>query len=305
LIVQSLTGLQQKLFFEFLCYNVTLLDFGGKMLSFKRVMLVFVLMFSLAEAAVLNGISIIVENEPITTAEIKALQHSMRISKSKATDLLIQNALQKSVSKDIHVSDDEIDAKIQQISAINKISIKKMQQILKKQGMKWYDYRQRVQTEIKKQKFYQSNIAPLIPIPGEDQLKLFYKKNRKIFKVPTKITMVEYSAGSIEELKAFASSKKLTKGIKSKTVTKNESQLTPQLFSMAISSPVGSYMQPMNAGDKFVMYKIKGKSGSKILPFDKARNGVIQAWKHKQRKQATEDYFKKLKTSANIVYVRK
>jgi len=262
-------------------------------------------MFSIAEARVLNGISIIVEDEPITTAEITAVQKSMRISKQKAIDLLIQSSLQKSVSKDVHISDDEIDAKIQQISAINKISIKKMQQILKKQGMKWYDYRQRVKTEIKKQKFYQRNIAPLIPIPGEDQLKLFYKKNRKLFRVPTTISMVEYSAKSMEELKAFASTKKISKGIKSRTVSKREKDLTPQLFSMAISSPTGKFMQPMNAGDKFIMYKIKGKSGSKILSYEKARNGVIQAWKHKQRKQATEDYFKKLKTSANIVYVRK
>lgn len=267
-------------------------------------MLVFAVLFSLSEARVLNGISIIVEDEPITTAEINAVQQSMRISKQKATDFLIENALQKSVSKDIHVSDDEIDAKIRQISEINKISIQKMQQILKKQGMKWYDYRQRVKTEMKKQKFYQSNIAPLIPIPGEDQLKLFYKKNRKLFKVPTAITMVEYSAKTIEELKAFASTKKLSKGIKSRTVTKREKDLTPALYSMAISAPKGTMMQPMNAGDKFIMYKIKGKSGSKILGYDKARNGVIQAWKHKQRKEATKDYFEKLKTSANIVYVR-
>jgi len=274
------------------------------MFNLGRMVMVLMLMLSLSEAQVVNGISIIVEDEPITTAEIQAIQRSMKISKKKAIDLLIQSSLQKSVSKNVVVSDDEIDAKIQQISAINKISIKKMQQILKKQGMKWYDYRQRVQTEIKKQKFYQSNIAPLIPIPGEDQLKLFYKKNRKLFKVPTAVTMVEYSAQSIDELKAFASTKKLTKGIKSQTVTKREKDLTPQLFSMAVSSPEGSFMQPMNAGDRAIMYKIKSKSGSKILDYEKARNGVIQAWKHKQRKQATEDYFKKLKTSANIVYVR-
>ena len=274
------------------------------MFNVKRMIWVLVLMCGFAEAKVLNGIGIIVEDEPITTAEIRAVQQSMRISKQKAIDLLIQSSLQKSVSKDIHVSDDEIDGKIEQISAINKISIKKMQQILKKQGMKWYDYRQRVKTEIKKQKFYQSNIAPLIPIPGEDQLKLFYKKNKKLFKVPTSITMTEYSAASMSQLKSFASTKKMTQGIRSRTVTKRERDLTPQLFSMAISTPVGGFLQPMNAGNQFVMYKIKSKSGAKILDYEKARNGVIQAWKHKQRKQATEDYFKKLKTSANIVYVR-
>ncbi|KIM10024.1 MAG: hypothetical protein KU38_08280 [Sulfurovum sp. FS08-3] len=266
--------------------------------------MVLALALSVAQAEVVNGISIIVEDQPITSAEITGVQRAMRLSKKEATDFLIQRALQESVSKDIHVSDDEIDAQIQQISAMNKISIKKMQEILQKQGMKWYDYRQRVQTEIKKQKFYTDNIAPLIPIPGEDQLKLFYKKNTKLFKVPTAITMIEYSAPTIEELKAFASTKKLTQGIKSQTVTKKEKDLTPELFSMAISAPNDAFLQPMNAGNKFVMYKIKSKSGSQILNYEKARNGVIQAWKHNQRKQATQDYFEKLKTSANVVYVR-
>jgi len=274
------------------------------MFSFKNVTVLLALMLSLAQAEVVNGISIIVEDQPITTAEITGVQRAMRLSKKEATDFLIQRALQESVSKDIQVSDDEIDAQIQQISAMNKITIKKMQQILEKQGMKWYDYRQRVQTEIKKQKFYTNNIAPLIPIPGEDQLKLFYKKNTKLFKVPTAITMIEYTAATLDELKAFASSKKLTKGIKSATVTKREKDLTPELFSMAISAPNDAFLQPINAGDKFVMYKIKSKSGSQILGYEKARNGVIQAWKHNQRKQATQDYFEKLRTSANVVYVR-
>ena len=170
------------------------------MFDLKKIIVIFILIFSFGKARVLDGVSIIVEDEPITTAEIKAIQYKMRVSKKKAIDILIQNSLQKSVSKNILVSEDEINAKIEQIASINKISIKKMQKILKKQGMKWYDYRQRIKTEIKKQKFYQTNIAPLIPIPGDDQLKLFYKKNKKLFKIPTHINAIEYSAKDIEHI---------------------------------------------------------------------------------------------------------
>ncbi|SHO80427.1 Possible periplasmic protein [hydrothermal vent metagenome] len=272
------------------------------MFNFKNITLAFLLIFSFSEAKVLNGVSIIVEDEPITTAEIQAVQHRMRISKKKAIDILIQSSLQKSVSKDINVGEDEINAKIAQIASINKLTIKKMQSILKKQGMKWYDYRQRIKTEMKKQKFYQTNIAPLIPIPGDDQLKLFYKKNRKLFKMPTRVTMIEYSAKDIDTLKHFIADKRFKKGISQRSVTKTTKD--GELFDRVVRTPIGAYTKPINAGDRYIVYKIKSKQGSKILPYDKVKNGVIRAWKYKQREKATKDYFKKLRTSAIIEYVR-
>ena len=49
-----------------------------------------------SQAKMLDAIAIIVEGVPITTAEIRAIQTQMSISKQKATSLLIQDRLQKS-----------------------------------------------------------------------------------------------------------------------------------------------------------------------------------------------------------------
>ncbi len=272
------------------------------MFDLKKIIVALLLIFSFSEAKVLNGVSIIVEDEPITTAEIKAIQHRMRVSKKKAIDILIQSSLQKSVSKDIVVAEDEINAKIEQIASMNKLTIKKMQTILKKQGMKWYDYRQRIKTEMKKQKFYQTNIAPLIPIPGDDQLKLFYKKNRKLFKMPTRVEMVEYSAKELDTIKNFLADKRFKKGIRTKNVTKTTKD--KGLFDTVVRTPIGAFTKPINAGDRYIVYKIKSKQGAKILPYSKVKNGVIRAWKHNQRAKATKDYFQKLRTSAIIEYIR-
>jgi len=272
------------------------------MFNLKKIILALILIFSFSEGKVLNGVSIIVEDEPITTAEINAIQHRMKVSKKKAIDILIQSSLQKSVSKDIVISEDEINAKIEQIASMNKLTIKKMQIILKKQGMKWYDYRQRIKTEMKKQKFYQRNIAPLIPIPNDDQLKLFYKKNRKLFKMPTRVSMIEYSAKDIDTIKHFMADKRFKKGISSKNVIKTTKD--GALFDTVVRTPIGAFTKPINAGDRYIVYKIKSKQGAKILPYNKVKNGVIRAWKHNQRAEATKDYFKKLRTSAIIEYIR-
>jgi hypothetical protein len=274
------------------------------MSNLKKIVITLTILFSLSEAKVLNSVAIIVEDEAITTAEIKATQDNMKISKQKAIDLLIQNSLQKSVSNEVKISEDEIDSKLEQIASINKLTIKKMQKILKKQGMKWYDYRQRIKTEMKKQKFYQINIAPLIPIPGEDQLKLFYKKNKKLFKLPTEIATIEISAKTEDRLQKFFKNNKNQKGITIKEVTHKSSSTEKGLFSMLTSTPINKITKPINTGNKYVTYLIKAKKGIKYLSYKKAKNGVVRAWQEKQRKKATDDYFKKLRTSANIEYIR-
>jgi len=274
------------------------------MSNLKKIVITLTLLLSFGESKILNGVAIIVEDEAITTAEIKSTQQSMKISKQKAIDLLIQNSLQKSVSNEVKISEDEIDSKLEQIATINKLTIKKMQTILKKQGMKWYDYRQRIKTEMKKQKFYQTNIAPLIPIPGEDQLKLFYKKNKKLFKLPTQIVTIEISAKTEDRLKKFFKNNRDLKGIKTKEVTHKGSSTEAGLFSMLTSTPINQVTKPINAGNRYLTYLVKEKKGTKYLSYKKAKNGVIRAWKHKQRKKATDDYFKKLRTSANIEYIR-
>jgi len=274
------------------------------MSNLKKIVITLTILFSLSEAKVLNSVAIIVEDEAITTAEIKATQDSMKISKQKAIDLLIQSSLQKSVSNEVRISEDEIDSKIEQIASVNKLSIKKMQKILKKQGMKWYDYRQRIKTEMKKQKFYQVNIAPLVPTPGKDQLKLFYKKNKKLFKFPTRIVTIEISAKTESRLQKFFKNNKDREGITIKEVTHKSSSTEKGLFSMLTSTPINKITKPINTGNKYVTYLIKAKEGIKYLSYKKAKNGVLRAWQDEQRKKATDDYFKKLRTSANIEYIR-
>ena len=46
-------------------------------------------------AKMMDGIALIVEGEVVTLAEIRALRTQLGISKTKATDLLIQDRLQK------------------------------------------------------------------------------------------------------------------------------------------------------------------------------------------------------------------
>jgi hypothetical protein len=270
----------------------------------KSIVFVLLLLLSFAHGRMVDGIAMVVEGEPVTMQEIRALQSRAHISKQQAIDLLIQDRLQKSAMKEISIPENEIDQEISRIAQQNGLTIPKMQQLLKKQGTSWSRYRESIRTALKQRKFFRETVAKNIPEPTEDELKLFYEHHKQEFNIPSSISVTEYTAPTEEKIKGFLKTSN-TKGIRSKRVTKRTKGMNSALLGMLLQTPNGSYTTPLNAGDHWVVYKVHSKSGRVQMPFDAARGAVAARWRQQQQGQAVKDYFKKMKTEANIQYLRK
>lgn len=266
-------------------------------------LVLFFTLLSLTNAKMVDGIALIVEGEPITTAEIRAIRTNLRLSKDKAIDLLIQDRLQKIAMKDIVVTEEEVDSKIAQIAKENHIGIPKMQKILKQQGTPWVTYRQSVTEGLRKAHFYQEVVIASIPEPSEDELKLYYKEHQRDFKVPKRISMIEYSAKTKKALESFLKTHKAT-GIHKQKMDKKTSDLGLEMLSMFLQTPKNSYTKILNAGDKYIVYKITATYGKRIMPFEMAQTAAIAKWKQAQQAQALNDYFRKLRDRSNIQTLR-
>ncbi|MDQ7084600.1 MAG: peptidylprolyl isomerase [Sulfurovum sp.] len=270
----------------------------------KFVLFILIAFLSLAEARVIDGIALIVEGEPITTAEIRAIQTQMRVSKSKATSLLIQDRLQKSAMNDIQIDEKVIDAKVADIASQNNITVSKMQKVLKKQGTSWNKYRSNIRDALKKKKFFQTNIRQSIPEPTQDELKIYYRNHKKEFVLPKSISLIEYSTPTMKAMKAFLQTKN-KKGVKHQRMKKNTKDLDATLLQSMLQTQNNSFTQPLNAGDRFISYKVLSKNGKTTMPFDTAQSAVTNKWKQQQQSKALKDYFEKLKTNADIEYIRR
>lgn len=269
----------------------------------KLVLLALITSLTFSYAKMVDGIAAVVEGEPVTTAEVRAVQEQMQISKQEAMDLLIQDRMQKSVMRDIVIDEKSIDAKIAGIAAQNNITIPKMQKILQEQGTSWTKYRSSIRDALKKEKFYQEKVVNAIPTPSEDELKLFYNTHKDEFILPETINMIEYSAKSEASMKNFLQTKN-TKGIQSHSVTKASKDLTPALLGTILQTQDGSFTRPFNAGDKYISYKVLSKQGEVTMPFEASQGAVAARWKQEQQSKALKDYFEKLKTNADIQILR-
>jgi parvulin-like peptidyl-prolyl isomerase len=274
------------------------------MLNFKKLIFTGLLtLITFSQAKMVNAIAMTVNGEPITTAEIRNIQQKARVTKQQAIDLLVQDRLQNVAMKKITVPESDIDLKISQIATQNNLTVSKMQKLLKAQGTSWTVYRKTVKDGIKKQKFYKSVVATSIPGPSEDELKLFYQNHKKLFVIPKSIKMVEYSSSSESKLKKFLQTKN-TSGIKSKSVTKSTSSINKALLGKILQTQNGSFTRPLNAGDKYITYKIISKSGQTNMSFESAKNAVAARWKQEQQGKVLKDYFEKMKTEADIRKIR-
>ena len=269
----------------------------------KLILLGFITLLTLTHAKMIDGIALIVEGEAVTTAEIRAVQQQLRISKEKAIDLLIQDRLQKAAMRDILISEDAVDGKIAQIAAQNNVTIPKMQKILKQRGTTWTKYRSSIKESLKKEKFYKEKVVATISAPSDDELKIFYRNHKKEFTIPSSISLTEYSASDEKTMKNFLRTKS-KKCIKSRSVTKKTKGLNSTLLSMLLRTQNGAYTQPLNAGDKYIVYKVKSKKGKVSMPFESAKGAVAARWRQQQQGKALKDYFEKMKTNADVQVIR-
>lgn len=270
----------------------------------KLIFLGLLTLLTFSHARIANAVALTVDGAAITTNEILKVQKKAGVSRQKAIDLLIQDRLQKEAMKNIKVSEETVDAKIAQIANLNNVSIPKMQKILKKQGTSWSKYRESIRQALKKERFFKEKVSRTIHSPSEEQLKLYYDTHKEAFVMPTSIRMTEYSAKSEKTLQNFLHTGS-TKGIKSTSVTKKTKGMNPAMLSMLLSTPNGRFTKPVNAGDKWVVFKINGKQGRKLLPFEEARNAVAGRWRQEQQSRALKEYFSKMKTEAKIHIIRK
>jgi len=269
----------------------------------KSILFLLLFIISLSHAKVMDAIAMIVEGEPVTTSEIRTLQQQAHLSKQQAVDLLIQDRLQKAAMKHIQVSEDEIDKEIARIAQQNGISVAKMQKVLKKQGIKWGKYRKSIREALKKRAFFKEKVAPTIPMPSDEELAQYYETHKEMFIVPATISVMEYAAPSEAKIKQFLRTKN-SKGIRSKRLKKSTHSMNPALLNTLLQTPVGSFTAPMNAGDRFIVYKILAKTGKRTMPFEAAKGAVAARWRQQQQTQAVKDYFQKMRTEANIKILR-
>jgi parvulin-like peptidyl-prolyl isomerase len=136
-----------------------------------------------ANATLIDAVSVVVDNEPITIYEIYALSKQFDIQTKEALNILIRQKLELSQIKTmgIQVSDYDVNQQINEIAAKNNLSVQAFYNVLKNEGITPDIYKAELKQKMQQEKLYQYVLSSKFQAVSEDELLLYYNKNQQEF----------------------------------------------------------------------------------------------------------------------------
>ncbi len=275
----------------------------------SKIFIVLFIISSFAKAGLVDAISVIINDEPITLYEIYKYSQKLKISKKEALQILIRQKLEDAQIKrfNITATDDEINNYIEKVATKNGMDIFKFYETLRTEGIDKNQYKKDIAVKIKRDKLYrrillQKNIKPA----NDKAAREYYEKNRNEFVATDEFKTTVYESKNKKSLQEIKNNPMMMpKDVKTEKRVFKSGKFSQKLESILNRTKTNEFTPILNFGDKFVMFYINKKEGVKEFPYDKVKNYIIAKLNSLQEKAAIDSYFDKIKSNADIKILRK
>ena len=260
-------------------------------------------------SAPIGGVAVLVKNSPITLFEV---QQEMKLSGTDAkqsADALIRKKLEQleASEKKITVSSTEIDEELSRMATQNNLSkeqfLNAMQSV---RGLSEKDLRGRVEESIKGQKLYSTIAFSKMAQPTADEEAEYYQLHLDEFSRPESFDVTTYISPSQEALSAkIADPMRHIEIIQSKEESIPYAKINPQLAQILNKTPIGSFTPILpNGKNGFMSFYIREKNNVITENLESVRPQISNAIIGEKRNQVLNDYFTRLRLSADIKMIR-
>ena len=273
----------------------------------KKLLISIIFALSTIYAGLIDGIAIIVNNEPITMIEILKVSKSLNISKKKAAELLIDERLQEAEIKKlgIVVDDFELENELEKFAKKRGLTLYELREILTQKGIDWEEYKSEFKKQLLKKKFFKKIAATKLTKPEEDEIYEYYKTHIDQFSVPKYVEVIKYISKDKRALqKIMKNPMAAVQGVQIGEEKVDVSTINPKLAYLLTDTKEGEFTPIIPFGKQFLTMYIKKKIDVKPLPFEEVKNAVLSKLLEEKREKAIKDYLAKLKVSAKIKVLR-
>ncbi|ACM92686.1 putative periplasmic protein [Nautilia profundicola AmH] len=267
----------------------------------KKILFVLSLIISL-HSEVIDKIIATVNNIPITSYEVDKLASSLKISKDKALQYLLdQKLIQSEIQKrGIDVDDFEIENAMEKIAKQNGLSLFEFKNILMQKGQ-YQQLRNKIKDDLLKEKLFNQIVQTKLKI-SQDELKNFYENNKDQFKIFSTVQVTKYTANNKKSLNEIKKNPLANANVKTETKVYSYNELPLGLLFLFKQTKVGEFTPIINDGLAYSMYYVARKDGSVYIPFEKVKNAIANKLAAQKREMILKDYFNKLKNRAYIKF---
>ncbi len=273
-----------------------------------KISMTIMLMTTFSYGGLVNAISVIINDQPITLYEIYKYSDKFHISTKESLNILIRQKLEDAQIKKLNISasDFEVENYIKKLATKNGISEFKFFEMLKSKNINEDAYKKDLRKKLQEEKLYRKIFSKKDIKIGEKDLKNYYKANKNQFVMAKKFLTVAYESPSKQALEKIRENPMLSiPNVKAKQVQLQSGKINQNLENLLNQTKSGEFTPALKMGNRYTMFYVKEKDGVTTLSFDKVKEYIYSKLSSQKEKSAIDDYFQKLKSTADVKVLRK
>ncbi|RLA69435.1 MAG: peptidyl-prolyl cis-trans isomerase [Epsilonproteobacteria bacterium] len=272
--------------------------------------LIFLLLISLTLMAnTINGIAILVKDEPITLYDIESEMQKKQKPLKEVTAFLIRQKLEEIEVKERHlnISSQEVYAEIEKLADQNKMTVMQLYEaVLNAQKMSEKEFKSAIKKKLLNQKLFNAIAFSHMEEPSEDEEEEYYRLHPEMFTHPESFSVRIYSATSQKRLQEKVDNPMFyAPDVKSEQATLKYATINPRLAELLIKTKVNSF-SPLLPGpnNTYMSFYMEEKSDATTQPLEEVRTQISNVIMGEKREQVLGDYFDRLRLNADIKIIR-
>ena len=267
------------------------------------------LLATLLNAAVYNGVAIVVKDKAITLLDIKNEMKTSKIDAKKAADILIRQKLEEVEidERKITVSSTEVYDDIKKMASRNNMNISDFYDAVRdSNGMSSTDFKAKMKQKLLSQKLYQAIAYSSLSEPSESEVEEYYEMHKENYKHPSAFTCIIYDSKDKEMLQTKVDNPMFY----SPEIVTNEQvlpygKISPELASLLERTKLNSFTNVIpNGRGGFMSFYMKEIESAKEGGLESVRDQIVNSIMGEKREQVLGDYFARLRHNADINVIR-
>jgi hypothetical protein len=258
-------------------------------------------------AAMINGIAIIVNDEPITLHDIDKTMSVNKVGKNEAVSYLIDKILYDQLVQENNISADifEINEYIEKLANSNGMDVYTFKSVVKQKYPDYAVFEEEAKNSVIRQKLVQKIVKGQLTIATQEDMELYYEKNKNQFLSANTFQVIQYTSKNKASLiSAIKNPMIIPDDVQRDSTTLETQKLPAQMQFLLNETKENSFTPIFTANKQFVALFVQKKQGSSALGFESVKAKIFNDIMSTREKKYLKDHFEKQKLTADIKIVR-
>ena len=246
------------------------------------------LLFSPASAGTVDGVSVIINKEPITLYDVFKYSQRFNISKKESLDILVRQKLEDSEIKKLGITVDnfEIDQYIENLAISNNMNQYDFLNMIRSKNIEISEYKEDLKKKLQRDKLYKKIVSTKMQQMSDGELQAYYNDNLNEFSQASAFDVTIYTSANQQSLAAIQSNPmSAVSDVQLQEGRMEASKTDPKLLALLNKTPQGKFSSINKSDSNYVMFFVKEKHNLQSVSFADAKNYIYN--------KLIKDYFNK------------